>query len=199
LIVIVRLKPTRPVRWLIHARDLARQEVQSGYLAASRNRARIQSLARNLGTAAVGVTMCAVTAADGTVITNPPVKTPVFTADRRIERLRLFFDSYSCPAPRHIADYLRAADTYGLDYRILPALSVRESTCGQYEQLNNRWGWDSGQSGFGSIASGIDYVARQLAEAPQYKGKTLDQVLWTYNPRAAYPGEVKKIMEKIEP
>jgi hypothetical protein len=165
----------------------------------SRNRARMQSMARKLGTAAVGVTMFAVTAADGTVIVNRRAPLPMFTADARIERLRVFFDAYACPAPRHIADYLRVADTYGLDYRILPALSVRESTCGQYQKMNNRWGWDSGQSGFGSIASGIEYVARQLAEAPQYKGKTLDQLLWTYNPRAAYPGEIKKLMERIEP
>ena len=164
-----------------------------------RDRVRVQSIVRKLGTAAVGVTMFAVTAADGTVIVNRPTPLPVFTADARIERLRVFFDAYACPAPRHIADYLRVADTYGLDYRILPALSVRESTCGQYQKMNNRWGWDSGQSGFGSIASGIEYVARQLAEAPQYKGKTLDQLLWTYNPRAAYPGEVKKLMARIEP
>src|SRR5262249_8094215 len=124
---------------------------------------------------------------------------PAFTSDRRIERLRTFFDSYACPAPRHIADYLRAADTYRLDYRILPALSVRESTCGQYQKLNNRWGWDNAETGFGSIPAGIDYVARQLAEAPQYKGKTLDQILWTYNPRPAYPEEIKKLMSKIEP
>jgi hypothetical protein len=216
VIVIVRLKPAGAVRWLIQARNPQRDksiqevaevaqnrraEVAQNQRAgvAQNQRARFESLARKLGTAAVGVTMCAVTAADGTVIANPPARTPVFTADRRIERLQAFFDSYACPAPRHIADYLRAADTYGLDYRILPALSVRESTCGQYEKLNNRWGWDSGESGFGSIALGIEYVARQLAQAPQYKGKTLDQLLWTYNPRAAYPGEVKKIMEKIEP
>ena len=157
-------------------------------------------MARKWGAAAVGVTMFAVTAADGTVIANRPVILPRFNADPRIERLRTFFDSYSCPAPRHIADYLRVADTYGLDYRILPALSVRESTCGQYQRSdNNRWGWDSGDSGFGSVASGIEYVGRQLAEAPQYKGKTLDQVLWTYNPRSPYPAEVKKLMQKIEP
>jgi len=208
VIVIVRLKPTGAVRWLARKR-LDRSEAQASGLQrltvprkdaiALSQGARFDSIVRKLGTAAVGVTMCAVTAADGTVITNPPIKTPVFTADRRIERLRVFFDSYGCPAPRHIADYLRAADTYGLDYRVLPAISVRESTCGQYQQFNNRWGWDNGQSGFGSIPSGIEYVARQLAEAPQYRGKTLDQVLWTYNPRAAYPGEVKKLMEKIEP
>lgn len=164
-----------------------------------RSRARTESLIRSLGLAALGLAMCAVPAADGTVITNRPVKLPAFTADPRIERLRAFFNSYNCPAPRHIAEYLRAADTYGLDYRILPALSVRESTCGQHQRnQNNRWGWASGDSSFGSIPSGIEYVARHLAQAPQYKGKTLDQILWTYNPRSAYASEIKRLMLKIE-
>jgi hypothetical protein len=164
----------------------------------------LETIARKFGTAAVGLTMCAVTAADGTVVVSiprapaPPLQTPVFHADPRIARLEAFFDSFGCPSPRHVADYLRVADTYGIDYRILPALSVRESTCGLYQQMNNRWGWDNARSGFGSIPAGIEYVARQLAEAPQYKGKSLDQLLWTYNPLPPYPGEVKKLMQKIE-
>lgn len=165
----------------------------------------LEVIARKFGTAAVGLTMCAVTAADGTVVvavprapTPPPQPMPVFHADPRIARLEAFFDSYACPSPRHIAEYLRVADTYGIDYRILPALSVRESTCGHYQQMNNRWGWDNARSGFGSIPAGIEYVGRQLAQAPQYKGKSLDQMLWTYNPLPPYPGEVKKLMQKIE-
>jgi len=159
----------------------------------------IESVARKLGTAAVGFTMCAVTAADGTVIANRPFRPPVFKTDPRIERLKAFFDSYHCPAPRYIGEYLRMADAYHVDYRLLPALSVRESTCGRFEKAYNRWGWKSGDVGFASVQQGIEHVARELAEAPQYKGKTVDQILWTYNPREAYSGEVKKLMEKIGP
>jgi hypothetical protein len=160
-------------------------------------------MVRHFGTAVVGVTMCAVTAADGTVVafrptTNPPTELRLLQIDPRVARLEAFFDAYTCPAPRHTADYLRVADSYGLDYRILPALSVRETTCGQYQQMNNRWGWDSARSGFRSIPAGMEYVARQLAQAPQFKGKTLEQKLWTYNPVAKYPGEIKKLMLRIE-
>ena len=47
-------------------------------------------------------------------------------------------------------------------------------------------------------AVGIDFVSRQLAEGSFYKGKSLDQKLFTYNPREAYPDEVKWIMHQIE-
>jgi hypothetical protein len=43
------------------------------------------------------------------------------------------------------------------------------------------------------FAVGIDFVSRQLAEGSFYKGKSLDQKLFTYNPRVAYPEEVKWI------
>jgi len=201
VIVTIRLKPANPFRWLVPSGNSKRRvgkdpDVSTGTRA---NRAvHLESLVRRLGTAAVGLTICAVTAADGNVVlANPPIPTPVFHSDPRIARLEAFFDSYSCPSPRHVAEYLRVADIYGLDYRILPALSVRESTCGQYQQMNNRWGWDNARSGFGSIPAGIEFIAQQLAEAPRYKGKSLDQKLWTYNPLAAYPGEIKKLMQKI--
>jgi hypothetical protein len=81
----------------------------------------------------------------------------------------------------------------------LPAVSIRETSCGKgAQQPNNFWGYHPGQQSFPSIAEGIEFVAQRLAEHPAYKGKTLDGKLFTYNPRAAYPGEVKRIMMQIE-
>ena len=118
--------------------------------------------------------------------------------DPRFSKLESFFRRYNCPAPQHILTYLRAADGYGLDYRLLPALSVRESQCGRTERQNNRWGYKSGQQGFASLESGIDYVARQLSQARGYQGRTLYQKLFTYNPLAAYPSEIMHLMGQIE-
>jgi hypothetical protein len=216
LIVVVRLKPTGALGWIARSlglRKAADSGPRGGRIPGSvplpaaahvgitdrvQTAGRFDTLARKLGTAIVGITMCAVTAADGTVVSFPRTQPPVFRPDPRIAKLEAFFDGYRCPAPRHVADYLRVADTYKIDYRLLPALSVRETTCGQYQTMNNRWGWASGRNGFASIPAGIEYVGRQLAEARQFKGKSLDQKLWTYNPRAAYPGEIKKLMRKIE-
>jgi len=113
-------------------------------------------------------------------------------------RLESFFKAYDCPAPLHVDDYLRAADSHALDYRLLPAISLVESTCGAYEKKNNRWGWDSVQSGFPSVPDGIEYIIEQLAENPNYKGKTVKEKLFTYNPYKGYVRQVERLMRQIE-
>lgn len=119
--------------------------------------------------------------------------------DPRAERLETFFRYYHCPEPHHVWEYLRATDDYGLDYRLLPAISIRETQCGVEEQdLNNHWGYHHGRQDFPSIEQGIDYVARQLALNPLYKNKSLYDKLFTYNPLPAYPEEVRRIMRQIE-
>ncbi|MGH9647120.1 MAG: hypothetical protein ACRD4E_09920 [Bryobacteraceae bacterium] len=118
--------------------------------------------------------------------------------DLRFARLERFFQHYDCPAPRHVAEYIRAADRYGLDYRVLPALSIRETQCGVQEKQNNRWGYHPGRQSFPSIEAGIEFLAHQLVENPPYKGKTLREKLLTYNPRPAYSDEVAWIMHQIE-
>ena len=129
------------------------------------------------------------TTGDGTVA--PP--------DQRVLRLEAFFKAYGCPEPYHIHDYLRAADAYQIDYRILPALSLRESTCGIHARANNHWGWDSGRSRFESIEAGIEYVSRQLAEGARYRGKQIEEKLYIYNPYPHYVREIKDLMGRIEP
>jgi hypothetical protein len=118
--------------------------------------------------------------------------------DPRFLKLESFFRRYNCPAPQHILAYLRAADGFGLDYRLLPALSIRETQCGRTERQNNRWGYKSGRQGFASIEAGIDYIAEQLSQARPYRDRTLRQKLFKYNPLAAYPAEIMHIMGQIE-
>jgi len=140
--------------------------------------------------AVLGVAACAAVASDNTL--------PAAPADPRGARLEAFFKAYDCPAPLHVDEYLRAADSHALDYRILPAISLVESTCGVFEKLNNRWGWDSAQSGFASVPDGIDYITEQLAEGPHYKGKTVKEKLFTYNPYPEYVRQVQRLMQQIE-
>jgi hypothetical protein len=117
--------------------------------------------------------------------------------DPRFAQLERFFQRYSCPEPKHIGEYLRAADGYGLDYRLLPAISIRETHCGLDFNWNNHWGYHPGRQRFPSIEAGIFHVAHTLAEEPPYKGKSLDEKLYVYNPREEYPKEVKQIMRQI--
>lgn len=138
----------------------------------------------------LGVVACTVVASDSAL--------PAPSTDPRSERLEAFFKAYDCPAPLHVDDYLRAADSHELDYRILPAISLVESTCGAYQRKNNRWGWDSAQTGFPSVPAGIDYITEQLAENPHYKGKTIQEKLFTYNPYPQYVRQVERLMQQIE-
>ena len=117
--------------------------------------------------------------------------------DDRWLKLQAFFASYHCPAPHYVEDYLREADKYAIDYRLLPAISVRESTCGRHSRLNNHWGWDSARSGFSSVKAGIRYLARILALGASYKDKTVESKLKIYNPELQYAAEVRRLMDEI--
>jgi hypothetical protein len=123
---------------------------------------------------------------------------PAQPPDERRQKLQAFFQSYRCPAPYHVEDYLKEADKNAIDYRLLPAISVRESTCGRHSRLNNHWGWDSARSGFSSVRAGIRYLAQTLARGSRYKDKTVDGKLKVYNPKVQYAAEVKRLMQEIE-
>jgi len=142
-----------------------------------------------LGAAVLGFALHPTSAAD---------TLPGSQADDRIARLENFFRAYHCPAPLLAAEYLAAADAYEVDYRLLPAVSVRESTCGRYARRNNRWGWDSAQTGFRTLAHGIQFITHQLAFGQYYRGKTLEEKLRMYNPNPTYPAEIKKLMREIQ-
>jgi hypothetical protein len=133
------------------------------------------------------------------LVLSPARTTDWAVPDFRPAHLEKFFQSYQCPQPHYIEDYLQAADNYAVDYRLLPALSVRESTCGQFGRRNNHWGWDSARTGFESVQSGIDFVTGQLAEGRYYSEKTLEEKLEAYNPRPQYIKEIKLLMQKMPP
>jgi len=119
-------------------------------------------------------------------------------SDARIARLDAFFRAHHCPAPLLTSEYLAAADANFIDYRLLPAVSVRESTCGLHARHNNRWGWNSAKTSFETLVHGIRYIARELASGRYYRGKTLEEKLQVYNPNPNYPAEVRKLMREIE-
>src|SRR5579863_7114738 len=123
---------------------------------------------------------------------------PAQPPDDRWLKLQAFFEAYHCPVPYHVDDYLREADKNAIDYRLLPAISVRESTCGRHSRLNNHWGWDSARSWFSSVMAGKLYLAQTLAQGARYKDKTFDGKLKVYNPKVQYVAEVKQLMQEIE-
>ena len=134
----------------------------------------------------------ALTTADATVDVRPPLAQALAkpVADPRIAHLEKIF-RVLCQRPVSLR-LLRVADLNDLDYRLLPALSIRETQCGVHGKGNNWLGFHPDEVTFPTPLAGIEFVAHRLAQHPYYKGKNLQQKLFTYNPNRSYPGEVQR-------
>ena len=119
--------------------------------------------------------------------------------DPRLHRLEEYFAKRDCPLRTAAADFIDAADKYSLDWRLLPSISMVESSGGKDYRNNNVFGWDSCRESFTSVRAGIHFVAGQLANSRRYRNKSLDRKLQTYNPDPEYPHRVKAVMRSLAP
>lgn len=117
--------------------------------------------------------------------------------DPRLRALEEFFADRDCPLSDSAAEFISAADQNRLDWRLLPSISMIESSGGKACRNNNVFGWDSGREEFASVQAGIHFVASQLANSRLYKNKNLEQKLLTYNPQPEYAVRVKAVMRKL--
>lgn len=122
----------------------------------------------------------------------------------RIERINRHFSERNMPLAGYGTQFAYAADRYGLDWRLMPAIAIRESSGGKQMCGHNPFGWASCRTDFESIEEAIEYVALNLAgenprTAPYYKDKTTREKLWFYNGTVnpKYPDEVLAIMERF--
>jgi hypothetical protein len=122
-----------------------------------------------------------------------------YRMDARLDTLRGFFAAMDCPALAASEEFLRAADAYGLDWRLLPSISFIESTGGKNLKNNNLFGWNSGKAEFASLSAAINGVGYRLAYSDLYRDKSLDEILATYNPHGEYARKVKSVMRRISP
>jgi hypothetical protein len=125
------------------------------------------------------------------------VRTAVYRNDPRVRQLRQYFAKHDCPLRDSAEDFLIAADQNELDWRLLPSISMVESSGGKDYRNNNVLGWDSCRERFSSVGAGIHYVAAQLARSKMYRDKDLDEKLQTYNPLPEYPGRIKAVMRAL--
>lgn len=137
---------------------------------------------------------------------------PSESVEYRAALIDSFFAGRHLPLAGFGKDMVIAADKYDLDWRLLPAIAMRESTgglaaCGgKLSAENNPWGWNSCKgTGFKTMSESIDTLASHLGgtnvrTARYYKDKTTEQILKTYNPDSivmGYSKQVMKIMEMI--
>lgn len=126
------------------------------------------------------------------------------TVDNRAERLDTYFKERDMPLAGYGSDFIAAADGCGMDWRLLPAIGVRESSGGKHLLNNNPFGWGSAKIPFKNFSEAIKEVASNLCgndkdTAAYYKNKTIDQKLWFYNGSVmpSYPREVVMIMNRF--
>lgn len=125
-------------------------------------------------------------------------------ADTRAARLDAYFAKRDMPLAGYGEEFVAAADKYNLDWRLVAAIGVRESSGGKRLMNNNPFGWGSAKIPFKDFSEAIVEVTKHLAgeypgTAKYYKDRTLEKKLWYYNGSVmpAYTGEVIDIMNKF--
>ena len=97
--------------------------------------------------------------------------------EEKIESLEKFFEAQKSPLKDDADTFVRVAEKYDLDYRLLPAISCMESSCGKRMLPNsyNPFGWGIyGKNAiyFKSFEEAIETVGKGISE--KYVSKGLD-------------------------
>jgi hypothetical protein len=132
------------------------------------------------------------------------------TREEQARAIDDYFKSKDAPLAGYGKKFVEEAIKNDLDYRLLPAIAMRETTGGKFtcknpKAQNNSFGWGSCKMGFKSVDHSIEHIAMTLGgdnpRARVYKaGMTITQILNRYNPESIMPGyanQVKDIMNAI--
>lgn len=113
----------------------------------------------------------------------------IVSADSRTEILRQFFKRYHSPLEPHAAEFVKKAEQYQLDFRLLPAIAMQESNLCLKSQPDSYNCWGFGVYGgkylyFDNYPQAIDTITKALAL--RYKNKhglvTPDEIQKMYTP-----------------
>lgn len=130
------------------------------------------------------------------------------TVEQRAAKVDAFFAQWNLPLAGYGKDFVRSADAYGVDWRLVASIGFIESTGGKFacrKVTANAWGWHSCKSGFKDYPTAIESITRHLAGQNDstdhyYAGKTVPQILDAYNPptiRHNYKALVMGTMDKM--
>ena len=127
---------------------------------------------------------------------------------KQAEYVDKFFAQYDAPLEGYGMKFVVEAKKNGIDYRLLPAIAMRETTggkqaCKNPKAPNNNFGWSSCKMGFDSIDKSIEHISKTLAgknpNVKHYKdGMTNDQILKKYNPDSIIPGYSKQVIRLMK-
>jgi hypothetical protein len=148
--------------------------------------------------------------ASGLLALNQALSDEAKDLKAKAEAIDSYFKSHDMPLAGVGLKMVQEAEDNDLDWRLLPAIAVRESTGGKFDCKkveNNPFGWGSCKIGFDSLDEAIETVAKNLggnnpSTSRHYDNKTTKQILRAYNPPSIVPRyaeQVMKIMSDIGP
>lgn len=121
------------------------------------------------------------------------------------KKIDAYFAKRNMPLEGYGAKLAKAAEDNNLDWRLLPAIAIKESTGGKFACHNNPFGWGSCKIKFKSFDEAIVTVGMNLGgNNPKteryYKDKTTIEKLHHYNNSVVptYTGEILEFMDLIE-
>jgi hypothetical protein len=117
-----------------------------------------------------------------------------------------YFAEHDMPLEGTGMTMVKEAYLNGLDWRLLPAIAVRESTGGKNacdKVKYNPFGWNSCKTGFDSYEDAIETVAENLggnnpSTAHHYDNKTVKEILQAYNPPSIIPRYANQVMSIMD-
>lgn len=103
-------------------------------------------------------------------------KKPANGPDWRVAALENFFRKYNSPLVSYAPIFVKQADKYNVDWRLLPAISGVESSFGKrlIPGSYNAYGWGRGHVRFADWENGIETVNRSLRQ--NYIDKGADSI-----------------------
>lgn len=124
----------------------------------------------------------------------------------RIANLKSFFRKHNSPLYEHAEFIVKAADKYELDYRLIPAIAMQESTLCRAIPNNshNCWGWGiygNKVTRFSSYDEAIETVSKGLKKNYIDRGLvTTAQIMAVYTPSSngSWARAVNSVMQYLE-
>jgi len=118
------------------------------------------------------------------------------------EAIDAYFAEHNMPLAGMGMKMVLEAEKNDIDWRLLPAIAIRESTGGKNscdKVKYNSFGWGSCKIGFKSNEEAIETVAKNLGgnnpnTAHHYDNKTIKQILRAYNPPSIVPRYAEQVM-----
>ena len=138
----------------------------------------------------------------GTLAFNQAPDPEAVAQKAKAEAIDAYFRDHHMPLEGMGINMVQEAEKNDLDWRLLAAISVRESTGGRNDcdkVPHNAFGWASCKVGFKSDEEAIATVARNLGgnnpkTAHHYDNKTTKQILNAYNPPSIVPRYAEQVI-----